>query len=313
MSVIAPDHDELALACRNWGRWGPDDELGTLNHVTQKTIRAARDEICEGTAFSLSIDVGRSGPQTGGRRFNPVHTMTATGTDAAAGLQAEIRSTYADDLIFMPVHGATHWDGLGHVFYKGAMWNGYDCKLVGAMGALRNSIVRVKDKLVGRAVLVDLPRVMGVDALEPGCAIHPEDLDAAIAAQDVEMRPGDFLLVRTGQMGRCLRAGAWGDYAGGDAPGFALDTAPWFKKVEVAAIATDTWGAEVRPNEITHIYQPWHQLVIPNLGLTVGEIFNLELLAEACAADRRYTSFICAPALPIEGGVGSPCNPLVLR
>jgi kynurenine formamidase len=306
------DVDELASACRNWGRWGPDDELGTLNFVTPETVAAAAREVRSGQVFSLAIAFGPSGPQTGGLgRFNPVHTMLATGTDAAAGCQDHLHVAYADDVIALPCHGATHWDALGHVFYRGAMWNGYDMRLVSSAGAARNAIAVLRDRLVGRGVLLDVARWKGVDALSPGEGIGAADLDAVLRSEGVEVRTGDFLLVRTGQLGRCRREG-WGTYAGGDAPGLALDTASWLRDARVAAVAADTWGCEVRPNETEDVYQPWHHVVIPNMGLTVGEIFDLEDLAAACAREGRYTFFFTAPPLPIEGGVGSPVNPLAV-
>jgi kynurenine formamidase len=311
MTVTMDEIAALALDCRNWGRWGDDDELGTLNYVTGETILTARDEIRSGQMFSLAIDLGPSGPQTNGfrGRFNPIHWMLQTGTDSHA---AGHLSGVADDVVEVCVHGATHWDGLGHVFFEGAMWNGYDMRLVTAGGVGRNAITEVRSRLVGRGVLADVATWKGAAALDPGVAISADDLDACLDEQGVELKPGDFLLVRTGQMGVCLLEG-WGDFAGGDAPGLALDTALWLKQRSVAAVATDTWGAEVRPNTTPELSQPWHRLVIPNVGLTVGEMFDLEELAKACAADGRYTFCLTAPSLPIVGGTGSPVNPIAIR
>jgi kynurenine formamidase len=192
------------------------------------------------------------------------------------------------------------------------MWNGYDIRLVSSSGAQKNSIVPTRDRMAGRGVLLDIPRIKGVAALDVGTPIYNVDLDEVVRAEGVTIQEGDFLLIRTGQMGECLKNG-WGTYAAGDAPGLALETAEWLYRSRVAGVATDTWGAEVRPNETADIYQPWHHVVIPNMGLTVGEIFQLEDLAAACAQDGRYTFFFTAPALPIEGGVGSPVNPLAIR
>lgn len=307
------DVERLAQQCRNWGRWGADDELGTLNFVTAETIVAAREEIRSGEVYSLAIDFGPSGPQSGrDGRFNPIHLMLATGTDVATDYQRARGGGYADDVIIMPLQCATQWDGLGHIYYQGKMWNGYEVSLVGAGGARKNAITAFRDRLVGRGVLVDVAGCKGVEALAPGQAITIRDLEETLAAEGVEVRRGDFLLVRTGQLGHCLRHG-WGDYAGGDAPGLALETASWLYRKEVAAVATDTWGAEVRPNEVPDMYQPWHHVVIPNMGLVVGEIFNLEGLAEAARRDGRYTCFLAAPALPLVGAVGSPVNPLAIR
>lgn len=303
----------LAESCRNWGRWGPDDELGTLNYVTTQTVAAAAKEIHSGEVISLAIPFGPSGPQHGrDGRFNPIHLMLATGTDVATDYQQARGGGFADDIVIMPLQCATQWDGLGHIYYERKMWNGYDVELVGTLGARKNDITAFRDRLVGRGVLVDVARFKGVDSLRPGEPITAQDIEETLKSEGVEVRRGDFLLIRTGQLGHCLKHG-WGDYSGGDAPGLALDTAPWLYSAEVAAVATDTWGAEVRPNQVADMYQPWHHVVIPNIGLVVGEIFNLESLALAAASDNRYTCFFAAPALPIEGAVGSPVNPQAIR
>lgn len=127
------------------------------------------------------------------------------------------------------------------------------------------------------------------------------------------MRRGDFVIVRTGHMGACLREGEWGGYAGGDAPGLAFETADWIHVKEIAAICTDTWGCEVRPNETAQASQPWHWVVIPMIGITMGEIFFLEELADDCAGDGVHEFFFCAPPLPITKAVGSPLNPIAVK
>jgi kynurenine formamidase len=115
-------------------------------------------------------------------------------------------------------------------------------------------------------------------------------------------------------MERCQKAGSWDGYPGGDAPGFAFETLEWIKKVELAALASDTWGCEVRPNESEDgINQPWHWITIPIMGMTMGEIFELKELGEDCAADKVYEFLFVAPAIPITGAVGSPVNPLAIK
>jgi kynurenine formamidase len=167
--------------------------------------------------------------------------------------------------------------------------------------------------IVTRGVLLDIPRVKGVEWLEPGYAITTDDLETAIRAHRVTVGRGDALLVRTGQMAMCRRRKSWGDYAGGDAPGLSFHTADWIHAHELAALATDTWGMEVRPNELAGSYQPLHQILIPHMGLLVGEIFDLDALAEDCASDRVYEFQFVAPPLPITGAVGTPVNPLAVK
>jgi len=304
-----------AERCKNWGRWGPDDEAGTLNFISAQDVINAGRLIRRGKVFSLGLNFDRNGPQRGlwGNRFNPIHTMLATGTDAVSGNQDAGKLRYADDMVSLPLQCGTQWDALGHIFYDDKMWNGYDARLVDSNGAQKNSIDKVKDRMAGRGVLLDVARHLGVDFLEDGMAITNEDLDAAARAQGVEIRRGDFVIVRTGQMEERLARGEWGGYAGGDAPGLAFETCEWIFRKEIAAICTDTWGCEVRPNETDDASQPWHWVVIPMIGITMGEIFYLKNLAADCAADRVYEFFFCGPPLPIAGAVGSPLNPMAIK
>jgi kynurenine formamidase len=264
----------------------------------------------------LGIPLDRNGPQNGlfGGRWNPIHTMLATGTDAIAGrFDRQPGLRYADDALNMPVQAATHWDSLGHIFLDDFMYNGYPAKHVDGGGVHKLGIEHTKAKMVGRGVLLDVARFKGLDWLPDGYGIPNAELDATAAAQGVEIRRGDFVILRTGQMERCRSEGKWGGYAGGDAPGVKFENCYWCQEKEIAAICTDTWGVEVRPNETNEALQPWHWVVIPALGLTMGEMFDVSALAEDCAADRVYEFFFCAPPLIITGGTGSPINPLAIK
>ena len=229
---------ETAEKCKNWGRWGPDDEIGTLNFISPEDIVKAAQLIRRGKVFSLGLDFDNKGPQSGlwGNRFNPIHTMTATGTDAVAGNQDEGKLRYADDMISLPLQCGTQWDALGHIFYDDKMWNGYDARLVDSNGAQKNAIDKIKDRAVGRGVLLDVAKHVGVESLDEGMAITNDDLNETAESQGVEIKRGDFVIVRTGMMGKCLRAENWGGYAGGDAPGLAFETAEWIHEKEIAAI-----------------------------------------------------------------------------
>src|SRR5437868_3747274 len=161
-------------------------------------------------------------------------------------------------------------------------------RLVDCNGLAKLGIEHSRARMVGRGVLLDVARHMGVDYLEDGYGIANDELDRTAKAQNVEIRRGDFVIVRTGQMERCLQSGKWGGYAGGDAPGLRFETAAWIHRTNVAAICSDTWGCEVRPNESENASQPWHWIVIPMIGVTMGEIFYVKELAEDCAQDRIY-------------------------
>jgi kynurenine formamidase len=305
---------EAAKKLSNWGRWGKDDQIGTLNNVTPEDIVNAGKLIKKGKTFALGLSL-KEPIQSGlfGGRWNPVHTMLATGTDAAAGLQDGNHLRYADDSINMPCQASTQWDALCHIFLDDKMYNGYDAKLVGARGAKKLGIEHVRDKMVGRGVLLDIARWKGVPSLADGYAITNADLDACAAAQGVEIRKGDFVIVRTGHQERCLGKGDWSGYAGGNAPGLAFETCYWIREKDIAAICSDTWGCEVRPNETTEANQPWHWVVIPAIGISMGEIFYLKDLGEDCAADNIYEFFFTAPPLHLPGGAGSPINPQAIK
>jgi len=308
--------DEAARKLSNWGRWGADDQIGTLNFVTPADLVNAGKLIRKGKVFALGLSL-KEPIQSGlfGGRWNPIHTMLATGTDAASGNQdvpfPYLR--YADDAINMPCQASTQWDALCHIFLDDKMYNGFDAKLVDARGAKKLGIEHVRDKMAGRGVLLDIARWKGLPWLEDGYAITNADLDGCAAFQGVTIGRADFVIVRTGQQERCLIQKDWSGYAGGNAPGLAFETCYWIHQKQLAAICTDTWGCEVRPNETTDANQPWHWVVIPVMGLSMGEIFYLKELAEDCAEDKVYEFFFNAPPLHLPGGAGSPINPQAIK
>ena len=321
--VVAPTIDEvrrLGQQCSNWGRWGDDDELGTMNLISPEHVARAASTVELGEIISLALPYDDAGPQTGGfGRFNPIHLMTRDGNDALAnttprdyygGRDAYLRS--ADDIIIMPLQCGTQWDALGHIIFEGKIYNGFDASLVSSRGALRGDVCKAADRMAGRGVLLDVARSRGVDVLEPGFAIGGDELEQCARDQGVEVGVGDIVLVRTGQVGEVRRRGAWQDYAGGSAPGLGLSSAPWLHEHDVAAVATDTWGMEVLPNETADVFQPMHIILIVHMGLWVGEIFDLELLGSRCADIGRWEFLISAPPLPFTRAVGSPVNPIAL-
>ncbi len=304
----------------NWGRFGPDDERGTLNLLEPGHIVAAAGLIKQGKTISMALPFDDDGPQRGGGRFNPIHLMIRDGADVIAG--TSLRDFYGgvdkhfrgtDDIVIMPLQCGTQWDALGHVVFEQQIYNGYSADQVSSKGAMRNDVTKAADAMVGRGVLLDVARANGVDFLEPGYAIGADDLDRAEAMAGVTCGPGDHVFIRTGAITQVRQRGDWGDYAGGDAAGLGLASVDWIAERQLVAMASDTWGFEVRPNETPDVFQPLHLVLIVHMGLWVGEIFDLDPLAEDCADDGVYEFFFCGPPLPFTRAVGSPLNPMAIK
>lgn len=304
-----------AARCSNAGRWGADDVLGTLNFLDEsKRVEGAR-LVRRGAAFSLAQPFDEKGPQNGWRRrTNPVHTMLDTGLDAERGQGFPHGLGGADDVVFMPLQCSTQWDGLGHIFDHGTAYNGRRAgEVVTSEGDQVTGIETAAAHLAGRGVLLDVGRVVGEDGeLPDGFPITVEHLETTAAEHGVQVGRGDLVCVRTGRLTRARREG-WGSYAGGPAPGLSFTTAGWLHGTEIAGIATDTWGFEVRPNEFDEAFQPLHQVAIPHIGLFIGEMWDLDELAADCAADGRYEFWLTAAPIPFTGAVGSPVNPIAVK
>jgi kynurenine formamidase len=308
---------------RNWGRWGPDDALGTLNYIDDAKRAAAAALARAGRAFSLAVELSRTGPGgghsgSGHSGGNPVHTMLGSGAEAAAGLQGHPHGFGdADDVMFMPLRSGTHWDGLGHVYDSALAWNGrHAADVVTAAGDRVAGAERQAAGFVSRGVLLDVGRVIGGGSLPDGHAITEGQLRATIGVQGPSARVdrGDIVLVRTGQLARCRGTGDWAGYTSGPAPGLSFGSLAWLHGSEIAAVATDTFAVEVRPPEFdAPCLTPLHQIAIPNIGLFLGEMFDLEALAADCAADGVYEFLLVAAGLPVAGAVGLPVNPIAVK
>lgn len=294
----------------NWGRWGADDQRGTLNFITPERIVQAARLVRTGKTFELSIPVGADGPQTGlGGRVNPLHFMTVMPTD---DLHLSGGINISDDFISMPLQGATQWDSLAHVGYDDLFYNNVPVGSVMALGgASRNAIDNALPGIVGRGVLVDIARFRGVEWLQAGEAIEPDELDAALAAQGVSVGSGDVLALRTGWRRKAIVDG-WENWMAGN-PGLGLACATWLHDKEVGAVVSDNWCIEVQPSAEGTGILPLHCVLIRDLGMMLGEILDLEDLAADCAADGVWEFFLSAAPLRVVGGVGSPVSPLALK
>jgi len=325
-STSAASFARLCKSVSNWGRWGADDQLGTLNFLTPERIRAGADSVHHGKVFSLAIPLDETGPQGGGRtspasRFNPIHLMIRDGADALAGTlvrdfyggnDREARAT--DDVVIMALQSGTHWDALSHMIHEGKMYNGFDASWVSSWGALRNDIATAREKLVGRGVLLDIARFRKCEWLASGEAIDGDELRACANAEGVSVKPGDIVLVRTGRLAQARAEGSWSNYNQmTGAPGLGLRAVPWLHESQIAAVAADTTAVEVLPCETPNIFVPVHIACLVYMGLPLGEVFDLEALAQDCAADGIYEFMFVAPPLPFTRAVGSPINPVAVK
>ena len=307
--MLPPEVKELAAQVRNWGRWGADDEIGTLNLITDDVVRAAASEIKVGRRLSLGLPLDDQGPQTGviPGRDNPTHEMIMVDTPLT-GDPSDF--TTSDDKVVLALQAATHWDALAHVSYEGQLYNGVASSVITETGAARMGIDKIRT-LVGRGVLLDVAGAKGVDRLDGGYALTADDLDAACAHGHVEIHPGDIGLLRTGQM-KWFVEGDREKY-GAPAPGPSLQTVAWFHDHDVAAVATDNITFEVYPSEREDALLPVHLLHLVDMGMTQGQNWNLEELAVDCADDGRYAFFLDASPQPFTHAVGSPVNPIVVK
>jgi kynurenine formamidase len=278
----------------NWGRWGPADELGTLNYITPARVVAAASLVRSGQVISCAWPFDAAETNVGAAHL-PVR-------DAHTLHQAPA-----------PAPGSAWWDAHGRVSYDGVAYNDRALADLAPHGARSASIDRFCDGVVGRGVLLDLPGRLGVPWLDDATRILPSDLDACAEASGVAIETGDILLVRTGRMTRAFTEGSWNGYAGGPTPGLSLRCARWLHERQVAAVATDTWCVEVVPHEIEGLAMPLHQIAVRDIGLLLGESFHLDRLAEACTQDGRYAFFFSAPPQPGTGALGSIVNPVAVK
>ncbi|MET8651612.1 MULTISPECIES: cyclase family protein [Nocardia] len=326
------DFRRVADGVRNWGRWGAADELGTLNFITPAKVSAAAGLVRHGKVFPLGIDFGSNGPQGAFQfRQNPVHVMTVDGGDARTlveygpkwlsntvgqelssffdGAQNPFR--FNDDMIIMPLQAATQWDALSHVYYEDKLYNGFPADSVTSLGAFHCGIDKVDSKgITSRGVLLDLVRHRKADTyLAPGAPITPEELDEVVAAQGVTVGSGDIVLIHTGWQARYLETGDRGESYSG------LDwlCAPWLHEREVAAVAADNLMVEDPTSGVDGTFLPMHMLCLRDMGLMLGEYWDLTALAADCAADGVYEFQLVAPPLRVIGAVGSPINPIAIK
>lgn len=306
MNASAESYRELGRRLSNWGRWGEDDQLGTLNLITDACRAAGAALVKSGVTFDLGLPLDRNGPQTGdGGRQNPLHIMTRTPADppAPSGFH------YFDDALFVHLQCATQLDGLAHVGYDGELYNGVPIDAVGWAGATRLGMQHYAARVQGRGVLLDLPRLTGRHRLDHSEPITAADLSRAAREQGVDLRSGDLLFIRTGWITRFTVDGDRDAFFSTE-PGLSLDAAEWVRERDIAFVAADNWGIEVAPS-LDGSEMPLHCVLIRDLGMPLGEMLTLEAVAAHAASIGRWEFQAVCPALPVTGGIGSILLPSV--
>lgn len=286
----------------NWGKWGPEDQSGTLNYVTAEKRARAAALVREGHVVSISLPLATTpGPENP----RPVeHYMLATGdTPGATGSMDYVGAAY---------HGMTvsHIDALCHIFYQGKMYNGFSAAEVRADGAHKNAIDNALTKVVGRGVLLDIPQAKGKEWLDPGEPIYVEDLEVAEQRLGARAEEGDILLVRTGRHKRARAQGSdgWQDVG---LAGLHASCLPWIHERRVAVLGSDGI-TDVTPSGFDGIRLPYHTVAIVAMGIPLLDNHDFEALSQACADRRRYFFFFVLAPLYLERGTGSPANGLAI-
>ncbi|MEO5899535.1 MAG: cyclase family protein [Ilumatobacteraceae bacterium] len=311
--AVTVDIDGFMTSLSNWGRWGDDDELGTLNLVDAAARQRGAALVTDGTAVSCAHDIRPEGP-------NAQRYMIGTGLGRQPGDESADRTGASDhghasvaaEYLGFIYHGMTitHIDAPSHVFWDGRMYNGASASLVDDRhGATRCDVRVAQEGIVTRGVLVDIARLLGVDALEPGQPIHPEHLDAAVDAAGITIAAGDVLLVRTGEATRrrAVRSG----YTGAVQPGLHAACLPWLRQHDIAALGSDV-AQDVHPSGVPGHGMPIHTVGLVAMGLWLIDNCDLDELARNCAERNRWEFLFMLAPLRFRGATGSPVNPLAV-
>ena len=312
---MAIDFDKTAERLRNWGRWGHEDQRGTINHVGPEALKRAAAEVVSGKMFSLGLEFNQDGPQVTEVTKRPNPQLLASDLDQVFN-PANPRSRFNDDVIVMPLQAATQWDALSHVHYDGELYNG--CKAsecLSARGTKKNGVHHLGNPgIMSRGVLLDIARLNGVDELPADHRISPDELNKACEEFGVTVEPGDIVVIRTGHMRRFTIRHDKSQMAGLQA-GLGVECAEWLHDKSAAAVCADNMAVEFLGMEslMQEVVLPFHMLAIRDMGMPLGEMFDLEALSADCAEDKRYSFLLSAPPLKVTGAFGSPINPIVLK
>jgi kynurenine formamidase len=313
-----PTMDEvLKDAPKNWGKWGDEDEVGALNYLTAEEVFRGVRHIRSGTVFTLQRMIGdpKGDPVWPGRTpAEKTVILDESSWDGDGAPQFPGGLHYADDKISAFLQGSTQYDALGHVWYGGQLWNGYDARsTVG--GLAKASVALIAERgVVGRGILLDMARFRGKENLDKAETFTYEDLVACAEAQGIKIEKRDILIIRTNFLKLFFDQGEE-FYEGFCEPGlvYSPELVHWFQDMEIPNLVTDTIANEVTIDPNNGVALPLHCALMRNLGVALTEICDLEKLASHCAEDRQYTFLYAAAPLKVHEASGSPVNPLVIK
>lgn len=308
--VSLEEFDVLFEQVKNWGRWGWNDERGTLNYLTQEKVVAAAKLVKSGRQVSMAIPIGKTAtadnPSPAVHVFSLLHDIPIS----EAGL------TFGMCWLGMGSHGDayTHVDALNHVGYKGKLYNGKPVSTLTSRGSEWGSVTAYSTGLVGRGVLLDAARYRGVDWLEPGEAVTRAELEDIERKQGVRLGEGDILVFRTGHHARRLKLGPWSNEyppAGTGKAGLHVDTIPWMHERKIAAFLPDGDGETV-PSNVEGLPYPIHPLQLTAMGMLISDSLQLEELAAAVTEEGRFEFMVVGLPLRLPGATGTPWNPIAI-
>jgi kynurenine formamidase len=316
-NLTADDLERWSSELSNWGRWGHDDQAGTINLITPAKRKAAAALVRDGVCVSASLDADlpkegpTSGPLPGGPRVPGQPRTTWTLTSKPPGPEPKPKASYVVDTIATAYHGdaTTHLDALSHVYYKGQIYNGFPQTSFTDRGAGKDDVMAFKDGIFSRGVLFDIPRLKDVPYLDADEAIYPEDLAAWEKKAGFRVESGDAMLFRTGRWVRVKEKGFLD--INKEVPGLYASCLKWLRKSGVAILGSDV-VQDVRPSRVDGVNQPIHQVGLRSLGLPLIDNCDLENLAQAAAQRRRWTFLLIVNPLRVPGATGGPVNPIAI-
>jgi kynurenine formamidase len=298
------EFDQTFASVSNWGRWGRDDQRGTLNLITPECVAAATALVRRGRSVSLSYLLSKVADIDNPKPM--LHYMSRL----SLGMPGQ--PTMNEDFIGLDYHGklVTHVDALCHCAYGGRLYNDRPTlESVTGFGATFGAVTSMEDGIVSRGALLDMPRQLGVVWIEPGTGLVPDQLEAAATSQGLAIKQGDVLLVRTGHFVRRSKLGPWNPDE--VSAGVDLSCFPWLHARGVAVLGSDA-DTDARPSPVADVHTPAHALALAAMGMPLLDNMHLDRLADTCAEEGRWEFLFVTAPLRLPGGTGSPINPLAI-